>query len=117
MRGAYLPPVAGRNEDGSFFNLYNQLQLSSRFQPRWVNRIGINKIAGIRYILLRYGKNFMLSLIHRLLRNLINSIQFNSDGFSNENLSSAFPNRLDFNLIRKKAVSSTSQPGYRMIAA
>jgi hypothetical protein len=40
-----------------------------------------------------------------------------SDGFSNENRSSAFPNRLFFNLIRKKAVSSTSQPGYRMIAA
>ena len=58
----------------------------------------------------------MLSLIHRLLRNLINSIQFNSDGFSNENLSSAFPNRLDFNRIRKKAASSSRQPGYRMIA-
>ena len=58
----------------------------------------------------------MLSLIHRLLRNLINSIQFNSDGFSNENLSSAFPNRLDFNRIRKKAASSNSQSGYKIIA-
>jgi|TARA_B110000881_G_scaffold104872_1_gene92088 hypothetical protein len=62
LRGVYLPPVAGRNENGSFFNLYNQLQLSSRFQPRWFNRIGINKIAGIRYILLRFGKNWYIAI-------------------------------------------------------
>ena len=43
-------------------------------------------------------------------------MQFNSDEYSNENLSSAFPNRLDFNLIKKKVSSSYRQPGYRMIA-
>jgi hypothetical protein len=39
-----------------------------------------------------------------------------SDGLSSENPSIAFPNRLFFSRNRKIAASSTSQPGYKIIA-